>query len=300
MGENLGIDKGIAHIAARQHRNVTRVQLLALGLNDVAINYRHRVGRLYRQHPGVYSVGCRAITPLERAMAAVLACGPTAVLSHGSALALWGIWKRWDTPFETTVVADRRPKGIRVHRVRTLDRRDATRQQGIPVTTLARALLDMAPRMNARALTRAVNDARLQHHLGVSALLDVIERNPGHRGRGTLEVVLGLATERPTRSAFEDDFPAFCKRHDLPHPQMNAVVCGHEVDALFPEAKVIVELDGWAFHSSRTSFEGDRRRDADTLAAGFATLRITWDRYEQDPGGEALRLKQILARRMAP
>ena len=230
-------------------------------------------------------------------MAAVLACGPGAVLSHGSALALWGVWKRWETPFEVTITGDRRPRGIRVHRARSLDRRDVTRQQGIPVTTLARALLDQAAHTTMKSLTRAVNNGRQDHHLQVSALLDVIERSPGHRGRGRLEEVLGLATERPTRSAFEDDFPAFCERHGLPRPQMNALVCGYEVDALFPEEKVIVELDGWAYHSSRASFEGDRARDADTLAGGFETVRITKERYERHAEREAARLRRILARR---
>lgn len=254
-------------------------------------------GRLYREHRGVYSVGCRAVTPLERAMAAVLACGPGAVLSHGSALTLWGIWKRWDLPFEVTLTTDRRPKGIRVHRVRQLDKRDVTRHHGIPVTTLARALLDCGPRMTAKSLTRAVNDGRLNGQVHPAALADVSERNPHHRGRPQVELVLGNATERPTRSSFEDTFPAFCERHQLPIPRMNAIVCGYEVDALFEQQKVIVELDGWAFHSSRTSFETDRSRDAETLAAGFATLHITWARYQQQPDKEAARLRTILASR---
>ena len=231
-------------------------------------------------------------------MAAVLACGPTAALSHGSAMALWGIWKRWDTPFEVMVRADRRPRGVRVHRVRHLDRRDLTRHLGIPVTTLARTLLDQAVQMAAKSLTRAVNDARLNQHLRLSTLIDVIERNPTHRGRAKLEAMLGRVSERPTRSKFEDDFPTFCERYGLPRPQMNTIVCGYEVDALFVRERVIVELDGWGTHSSRQSFEDDRTRDADTLAAGFATLRITKQRYERDPDHEAERLRAILVRRM--
>lgn len=232
-------------------------------------------------------------------MAAVLACGPGAVLSHGSALTLWGVWKRWDLPFHVTTRADRRPKRIRVHRVRRLDRPDVTRHTGIPVTTLARTLLDQACDMPPKSLTRAVNDGRLSGRLQLSALQDVINRHPHHNGRPKLQTLLANATARPTRSIIEDDFPAFCERHALPIPQMNATVCGYEVDALFADAKLIVELDGWAFHSSRIAFERDRRRDAVTLAAGFATLRITAERYERDPAGEAARLRQILARRMA-
>jgi hypothetical protein len=232
-------------------------------------------------------------------MAAVLACGDGAVLSHGSALTLWGVWKRWETPFHVITTADRRPKGIRVHRVPWLERLDTTRQHGIPVTTLARALLDVAPALTAKSLTRAVNNGRLNSYLQLTALADVVHRYPSHRGAGKLRAVLGLATERPTRSAFEDSFPAFCKRYGLPIPQMNATVCGYEVDVLFARERVIVELDGWHFHSSRASFEDDRERDAVTLAAGFVTLHITWERYQQDPAKAAARLHAILARRMA-
>lgn len=230
-------------------------------------------------------------------MAAVLACGPTAVLSHGSALSLWGVWKRWDRPFDVTLTGDRRPKGVKVHRVAKLSRKDVTRHQGIPVTTLARTLLDMAPSMRAKSLNRAVNNGRLAHQLDPAALADVVKRHPHHPGRRKLEAVVGISGERPTRSALEDGFPGFCERYGLPIPQMNAIVCGHEVDALFVEEKLIVELDGWAFHSSRVSFEVDRKKDADTLAAGFGTLRITSARYEQEPDTEAARLHAILAER---
>jgi hypothetical protein len=299
VGENSDIDRVIAHIAARQQRQLKRSQLLAAGWDDDAIRWRIKAGRLYREHPGVYSLGCRAVTPLERAMAAVLACGPGAALSHGSAMALWGIWKRWQSPFHVTTSRDRRPKGIRVHRVRALDRRDVTRQHGIPVTTLARTLLDQAPHMSPKSLTRAINDARQDHYLQLDALAEVLARNSTHRGRAKLAWTLGRAPERPTRSQFEDDFPAFCERYGLPRPQMNAIVCGYEVDALFAEEKVIVELDSWRFHSSRVSFESDRGRDADTLVAGFATVRLTRERYRRHPAREAQRLKDILARRRA-
>lgn len=273
--------------------------MLAAGWDDDAISYRLKQGRLFRVHPGVYAVGTPPVSPLERAMAAVLACGPHAVLSHGSALTLWGIWKRWDTPFHVTIAGDRRPKGIRVHRVNHLDRRDHTRHYGVPVTTLARAVLDQAPHIRPTALTRALNDGRLTGHLHLSSLEDLIARHPHHYGRPHLEAVLRSSPERPTRSYLEDTFPSLCERHDLPIPEMNTTVCGYEVDALFADAKLIVELDGWDFHSSRTAFERDRERDAVTLEAGFETLRITAERYERDPDGEAARLRQILARRMA-
>ncbi len=297
MGDKANIEVKITHVASRQQRNVTRVQLLALGMAPSSITWRIKSGRLHRtSHPGVYSVGCPPITPHEHAMAAVLACGEGAVLSHGSALTLWGIWKRWDRPFHVTVKVDRRPKGVKVHRNR-LHRREVTRHLGIPVTTLARTLLDMAPSMPLKSLNRAINNGRQDGHLHPAALAEVAKRKPGHPGRVKLEYCIGIAPQRPTRSQFEDDFPAFCERYGLPQPEMNATVCGHEVDALFRDERVIVELDGWGFHSSRFSFEDDRDRDADTSAAGHLTVRLTQERFEKQPQREADRLKVILAQR---
>lgn len=244
MGDKTETDRRIAQTAARKQRQVTRAQLLALGMHRDSISYWAKHGRLYRTFPGVYSLGCPPITPHERAMAAVLACGEGAVLSHGSALALWGIWKRWDLPFDVTTKLDRRPKGIRVHRNR-LHGREVTRHCGIPTTTLARALMETAPKMPTKSLNRAINTGRQNGHLSLDAPVEVARRNPRHPGRGKLAYCIGIAPERPTRSQFEADFPAFCRRHGLPEPEIDATVCGYEVDAYFPEQKVIVELDGW-------------------------------------------------------
>jgi very-short-patch-repair endonuclease len=261
-----------------------------------SIDWRVRIGRLYRQHSGVYTVGTPPISPLEHAMAAVLACGENAALSHASALCLWGVWKRWDRPLDVIVRTDRRPKGVRVHRNR-LDARDVTRRHGIPVTTLARTLLDMAPAMPPKSLNRAVNNGRLEHRLRLDDLADVVRRHPHHGGAKKLQQVLGIATPRPTRSDFERSFPAFCRRYGLPRPEMNFPFGRHELDAFFPEERVIVELDSWEFHSSRTSFEGDREKDAATLAFGLVTVRITNERYQKTPEEEARRLQRILAQR---
>ena len=279
---------------------MTREQLLALGMAPSSVAWRVKTGRLHRTgYAGVYSVGCPPITPHERAMAAVLACGPGAVLSHGSALALWGIWRRWEGPLHITVELDRRPKGLKVHRKRKLDRRDVTRHYGIPVTTLARTLLDQAPAMRLKSLNRAINSGRQCGHLHLSQVAEVVKRNPRHPGRPALEYCIGIAPKRPFRSEFEDDFPAFCARYGLPQPETNATVCGHEVDVLFVKQKVIVELDGWEFHSSRFSFEDDRDRDADTAAGGFLTVRMTRERFERAPKREADRLNAILDQRRA-
>ncbi|MGA2009200.1 MAG: DUF559 domain-containing protein, partial [Solirubrobacteraceae bacterium] len=146
-------------------------------------------------------------------------------------------------------------------------------------------------------LTRAVNDSRLQGILHVAQLTELLERCPSHPGARRLRAVAdpdpGRAT-RPTRSAFEDRFLAFAAEYGLPAPMVNARVNGYEVDALFVDQRVIVELDGWDFHGGRAAFERDRERDAAALASGHRTLRVTWERLHDEPDREAARLKAIL------
>jgi very-short-patch-repair endonuclease len=294
MDQEISLDLAISRVAARQHGNVTRSRVLALGGDDYAIYHRVRTGRLHRVYPGVYGVGRLPKTALERASAAVLACGEEAMLSGISGLALWGFTKRWPRFPEVTVTGDRRPKGITVHRSRTLTRQDIRRHQGIPVTSPARTILDCAPRLTDVQLTRVVNEALLSGHLRRSHLAELLVRCPSARLLPFVDTTAG-----PTRSEFEDTFKRFCKRFGLPQPQFNVKVCGYEVDAYFEPEKVIVELDGWQFHSSRASFENDRRRDANTLAHGIVTVRITWARLMREPQAEAARLLKILQARRA-
>jgi very-short-patch-repair endonuclease len=283
------IQTAIAALAAKQQNNITRDQLLALGMGAKAIDYRTRTGRYFRVHKCVYSLGHPPQTPHQKAAAAVLASGPGAALSHGSAMALWGFWKRWPASFDVTVTRDRRPKGITVHLSRTLHRRDVTTHYGIRATTPARTLHDRAPNLSDAALARAVNDALLSPYLTRSQLAEFLARHPNRRLQPFVET-----TDGPTRSQFEDAFLAFCENHDLPRPRINTIVAGREVDAYFEAERLIVELDGWDFHSSRLSFEDDRARDANALASGIATLRITWERMTETPGREAARLHKIL------
>jgi Transcriptional regulator, AbiEi antitoxin/Protein of unknown function (DUF559) len=292
-----GGDAAIGRLAARQHGSVTSTQLVALGFSPTQIAHRVRQGRLFRPHRGVFAVGRPPGTPLERAAAAVLACGPAAALSHQAALALWGFADRWPDAFDVTITSgDRRPKGITVHRSTVLTRRDIRVQLGIHATSPARTILDSTPGTPARQLTRRVNNALLTPFLTRSQLADVCARFPTHPG-ATLLKPFADHTDGPTRSPQEDDFPTFCERSGLPRPDMNARIAGHEVDAVFVAERLIVELDGWEFHRTRDAFEDDRNRDADTLAAGFATLRITYDRFHHQPDLEAERLREILRAR---
>jgi hypothetical protein len=287
------VEIAIARLAARQHGMVTRVQLLGLGLSGKAIDYRVRTGRLWRVHHGVYCVGRPAVTPHERAMAAVLACGLRAALSHVPGGALWEIGLRWPAVMEVTAPSKRSRPGIRVHESATLTRRDITRHYGIPVTTLARTLLDLAEVLDTPSLTRAVNEARLRRKSTLTDLAELLDRSPG-RATKRLRPFIQNPTG-PTRSEFEDAFLAFVHRHGLPMPEMNQIVAGYEVDVLYRKQRLVVELDGREFHEN--AFEADRERDAAVLNAGLSVLRLTWRRLTRQEQAEADRLHSLLDQR---
>jgi very-short-patch-repair endonuclease len=290
------VDKAIAALAERQRGYATRRQLLDLGLGAEAVKYRVRTGRLIAVYAGVYAVGHVPTSGADCAWAAVLACGPGALLSCGSAASLWRIDNRWRRPFEVTVSTGRHRRGIRIHRATSLTRRDVRRHLGIRVTSPARTILDVTPRLTDKVLTRAVNDLRVSRQLRLSDLAELLNRCSNKPGAGRLRHF--VETPRgPTRSEFEDAFLALCARFDLPAAEVNTRAAGYEVDALFRAERLIVELDGWEYHGTREAFEDDRERDAATLAAGFQTIRITWERLRSDPAREAERLRVILSAR---
>jgi very-short-patch-repair endonuclease len=270
---------------------------MKFGLSEKAIRHRVKAGRLIPVYAGVYAVGHLPTLPQDLAFGALLACGSGAVLSHGSAAVVWGIFKRWEMPFEVTTPSLRRRPGILVHRA-VLTRQDIRTQLGLRVTSPARTVLDVAPRMTDKALTRAVNDLRRPGYLRLHELATVLERFPRSRASSRLSSFLHDPTG-PTRSEFEDAFFAFSKRFGFPKSQVTARACGFEVDVLFAEERVIVELDGWSFHNTRRSFESDRERDAELLARGFVTIRITWEQLVHDPERVAERLWAILRTRRA-
>ena len=293
-------DKLIAAVARTQHGYITRAQLLDLGLGARSIVYRVKIGRLIPLYAGVYAVGHVPLGLEARAHAAVLACGAGAVLSHGSAAGLWKYVKHWNpSPFEVTAPTKRGRPGITVHRATTLTRKDITRQLGVPVTSPARTVFDMAPRLTPdKALRRFVNDARLTYTFHLGDLAELLDRHPHHPATKRLNPFLDpRKAGGPTRSEFEDAFTEFARRYLLPAPITNTHVLGFEADVLFPDQRVIVELDGAEFHLDRSAFESDRDRDATLLAAGYVTVRITWERLTQQPAREAARLKKILEAR---
>ena len=209
-----------------------------------------------RVHQGIYSLGPPRLDPPAQAAAGVLACSPGAALSHSSAAFLWGLTKAWTAPPEVTTTRDRRHQGITVHVSTPLAGRDVRTHLGIRMTSAARALLDIAPRLTTRERTRAYSDARHARRLYPAELAEILTRLPRHPGAIFL------------RPLIED------QRH-----------------------KVIVELDSWEFHQGHPSFESDRDRDAALLAAGYVTVRITWERLMGQSEREAERLHAILAQR---
>jgi very-short-patch-repair endonuclease/predicted transcriptional regulator of viral defense system len=280
------MDRVLGAIAGEQHGMVTRRQLVEAGLEEHQIAYRVKAGRLIRRHRGVYAVGHVPLSPHARAMAAVLACGPRATLSHRSAGALWGLLRYAGPPDVTTAGKHRHPH-ITLHRSR-LAETDITTHYGIPTTTPARTIIDLADMLDAASLTRAVHDARLRHILSLDDLAAQLTR-----GRATR--VLASLIDRPTaptRSVLEDAFLRFLDRHRLPRPEVNAVVAGYEVDMLWRPQRLIAELDGHEFHAG--SFERDRDRDADLVAAGFRVVRVTSIRLTSAPQREATRFRTLL------
>lgn len=220
-------------------------------------------------------------------MAAVLACGPDAALSHRAAAALWRIVPRWPSTPEVTAPGRHRRRGINAH---CSPDAEATTHYGIRVTTPARTLVDLADVLNPRQLTRALNEAQVQRLTTPDQLTTLHTRYPGRR-TSRLRPEQGAT---PTRSHLEDDFVRFLKRHRLPLPELNQQIAGHEVDAVYRAQRLVIELDGRQFHTTPRAFEKDRDRDADLLSAGFSTLRITDQRLKRHEANEAERLKEIL------
>ena len=294
-GKKVPPRRAVAILATRQHGVVCRRQLLALGLGPSAVDRWLAGGALHRMHAGVYAVGHRAIGPHGRWMAAVLACGPDAVLSHASAAALWGLRPTGRAAVDVTAPGRSRHgrAGIAVHRVRRLDPADRAEREAIPVTTVARVLLDLAGVLGPRELERALEAAERLRLLDVGALEATIRRSPGRRlGR----LATAIAEEReppPVRSELERRFLDVCEDAGLPPPAVNAMVEGLEVDAVWRGSRLVVELDGHAFHGTRAAFERDRERDATLQLAGYRVLRLTHRRLG-DPEAVAGMLRGLL------
>jgi very-short-patch-repair endonuclease len=193
---------------------------------------------------------------------------------------------------------NRRHGGIEIVRSSKLLRRDIRTINGFRVTSPARTLLDVAPKMTAKRLTRAINDLRHDRKLTLAQLQDIVARNPRHPGSRRLETVLEISQREPTRSELEDAFLELLRKHRLPTPQVNVDIAGYLVDAYFPEHQLIVELDGWLTHQTKQAFTSDRRQDAEILGrTGISTIRLTYQQTTHTGTRTAQDLAAILARR---
>jgi very-short-patch-repair endonuclease len=300
--ERMPPDVALAELAARQWGVVSLAQLGGLGIGARAAQRRAQAGKLRRVHRGVYAVG-GAVLPREgRWLAAVMACGPRAVLSHVSAAVHWNLLQ-YEPPLpEVTAPASRKGvPGIRLHRSHSLDARDTTDHEGIPTTTVHRTLLDIAAQVPPHLLERALAQAERLQLYDHKALEDVIQRANGHRATKRLSQAI-QGDPQFTRSELEALMNKLARDHDLPQPECNTSVAAHdyklyEVDCYFPTHRVVVETDGWETHRTRHAFESDRAKDAALTAAGYIVVRFTWRQLREDPHTVADRIRAVLALR---
>lgn len=290
-------DAVIAAIASRQHGVVARRQLFEAGVSSRMIEHRLKKGRLCGLYRGVYRVG-----PLrarhEREMAAVLACGETAVLSHGSAGAAWELLLCRNR-VEVSVQGGRRAPGpgVLVHRVGELGGDETTQFEGMPITTPTRTLLDLAGSVGGRELEQALAKAERRKLVDRGDIEELLARYPRRSGTRALHAVLAAGTGPAlTRSEAESRFLTLVRKARLDAPEANVPVAGYEVDFLWRRARLVVEIDGFAFHSSSGAFERDRQRDAELAAAGFNVVRVTWRQLTREPEALLVRLGQALVR----
>jgi very-short-patch-repair endonuclease len=277
------LDARLAAVARRQYGVITRKQLRAVGLGEHGIAERVRTRRLIRLHRGVYALGHDALKPQARWLAAVLACGDGAVLSHASAAAHWKIRQTAAATIDVTVpvrTGRGRRKGIRVHRSGRLRDNEVTIREGIATTTVERTLLDPADALGREALKRTIDEAEYLGLLDLTSLIAVVESNPGRRG-ATLLRLAGAQPER-TRTDLEASFLALVQRYGLPRPLVNAPIGEYEADFFWPAAGLVVETDGLAAHGTRTAMVRDRRRDRQLKRAGIHTMRLTDDDLREE------------------
>jgi len=273
------VDVFIAAIATRQHGLIALVQLLALGLTRSAVTKRERAGRLHRIHRGVYAVGHPRLSQEGKSMAAVLAAGHGAVLSHLSAAAHWNVWRRRVQGTDVISLRRRRAEpGIQAHWTRHLDPRDVTVHRGIPITTMPRTLVDLADVLTEYQLANVIHEAAFRKRFSERATRAAIARAPGRRP-GVLERALTAhqSGSAGTKSELEDQFLARIQAANLPSPLVNAgVQTPHkqiEVDFVWPDLKLCVEVDGSGHDRPRTQAE-DAERDRLLTVAGYTVRRV--------------------------
>jgi very-short-patch-repair endonuclease len=277
----------IAGMAKRQHRVVTRRQLLTAGLGAGMIRHRVEGGRLFRLHPGVYSVGTADPGPLGHLLSAVLASGGRAALSHRSAAVLWRLLEPKPGPIDVTVPGSKKTKrlhGIHRHSTRGLPPAETTTRLRIPCTTVERVLIDLAATRSPE-LGRAVEQGFVNKLIGRTRMQEALNRANGRTGTRQLSRLLaGLLPQLPfTRSELERRFLKLVAQSNLPMPIVNRHREEHRVDFHWPAYRLIVETDGRGIHDNPYAFEEDRQRDLDLELADWHVIRLTWRQIADKP-----------------
>ncbi len=277
---------------------VGRGQLLRVGISSSAIARGVRSGWLLVEHRGVYRVGHVAPSREATYLAAVMACGLGAVLFSLPAAHLHVLLRGVPPAPEVMTGTERRIRGVATKRSRSLHRRDTTRVHGIPVTTVARTLIDLAGVLSLDALALACHEAGVKHALTPRELAAALERKPNARGAGNLREVMS-GEVKVTLSALEKEFLSLLAAEGLPAPATNKPAGGRRVDCRWPENRLTVELDSYRFHSSRHAWERDRRREREAYARGDQFRRYTYGDVFERPGQMLSELRPLLDGRPA-
>jgi Protein of unknown function (DUF559)/Transcriptional regulator, AbiEi antitoxin len=286
------LDRRVGELARRQHGVVVRAQLIALGLSRDAIEGRVKRGLLHSVHRGVYAVGHLALARNGRFIAATLACGEGAALSHFSAAVLWGLLEDRGQKIHVTAERQRKCRGVVVHQAPLQGER--LRRQGIVVTTPARTLVDLADVVTRRrTLERAFDEAEYLR-------LDWEGAVPRHGRRGSALLASVLARHTPgstrTLSELEEMFLALCDEHGFPRPEVNSHIEGYLCDFVWRDQRLIVETDGGAAHGTRRARERDPIRDAELQLAGWMVMRTPYMRLSDEPDAVAAQVGRALRR----
>jgi len=286
-------------LARRQYGVVSIRQLRRIGYSHSSVRRAVVSGRLHRLHHGVFAVGHTNLSLDGRCLAAVLASGPHALLSHYSAGWLLGLIATRPIPIHvTTPVPRKRRDAVRIHHSRTLVDVDMTIERNIPVTSVARTALDLAAGVRFRSLRRLIRRSEELNVFDLTDFRSVLTRNQGHRGAAPLSRALAVyEPPRVTRSEFEREFVARAEQSGLPAFATNFNAAGYEIDVYWPELRFGVELDVYATHGAPEPFEEDRRRAEDLKLAGVELTRVTANRFESEPRKVMERVSRLLTQR---
>jgi len=289
------VERAVARIAGGQDNVISREQLLGAGLGRGAIAHRVKAGTMQHLHWNVYLLGAAPPTLMARARAAALACGGGAVISHRSAAEVFGLLPDSGSDVDVTVVGRNvapRP-GISRHRVGNLVSEDVTSARGLPVTSIARTICDLAATEAHHDVMHAFQEALYRRDLKPRALAGVLAREPRRRGAPVVRAL--IEDPRMTRSQRERLLLKLIDQAQLPRPVTNIKLHGHLVDVFWPDQRLIVEFDGWGAHGHRLAFESDRKRDQVLIAAGYRVLRVTDRQLQNEPIAVIARIAQALS-----